>query len=40
MDKALIGQMLHEAGIDINMGHMTLVRELWTLVPKEQLQSF
>ena len=39
MDKAFIGQMLHEAGIDINMEHMTLARELWTLVPKEQLQK-
>ena len=39
MDKAFVGSMLHEAGIDIDLEHMTLARELWTLVPKEQLQK-
>ena len=39
MDKAFIGRMLHEAGIDIDLEQMTLARELWTLVPQAQLQK-
>ncbi|MCR5270455.1 MAG: cobalt-precorrin-5B (C(1))-methyltransferase CbiD [Prevotella sp.] len=39
MDKAFIGRMLYEAGIDIDLEQMTLARELWTLVPQAQLQK-
>lgn len=39
MNKAFVGSMLHEAGIDIDLEHMTLARELWTLVPQAQLQK-
>jgi len=39
MDKGFISQMLQEANIDIDLEHMTLARELWTLVPKEQIQK-
>ena len=38
MDKGFISQMLQEANIDIDLEHMTLARELWTLVPNEQIQ--
>lgn len=39
MDKGFISQMLQEANIDIDLEHMTLARELWTLVPNEQIQK-
>lgn len=40
MDKEFVAQMLHEAGIDIDLSDLTLARELWELIPQEKLQSF
>lgn len=40
MDKAFISQMLHEAGIDIDLSDLTLARELWDRIPQEKLQDF
>ena len=40
MDKAFISQMLHEAGIDLDLSNLTLARELWERIPQEKLQSF
>ena len=40
MDKAFISQMLHEAGIDLDLSDLTLARELWERIPQEKLQSF
>ena len=39
MDKAFIANMLQEAGITVDLSAVTLARELWTLVPQEQLQD-
>jgi cobalt-precorrin-5B (C1)-methyltransferase len=39
MDKAFIAGMLHEAGIEVDLEPVTLARELWTMVPQQQLQS-
>ena len=40
MDVDFIGQMLREAGIAIEVGHITLARELWKMIPQEKIQSF
>lgn len=40
MDKAFVMEMLHEAGIDIDISDLTLARELWDRIPQEQLQAF
>ncbi len=40
MDKAFISQMLHEAGIDLDLSSLTLARELWDRIPQEKLQDF
>ncbi len=40
MDKNFIGQMLHEADIDLDLSDLTLARELWDRIPQEKLQSF
>ena len=40
MDQVFISQMLHEAGIDIDISDLTLARELWQRIPNERLQSF
>ncbi len=40
MDKNFIDQMLHEAGIDLDLSDLTLARELWDRIPQEKLQSF
>ena len=40
MDKAFISQMLHEAGIDLDLSDLTLARELWERIPQEKLQDF
>ena len=39
MDKAFIQSMLSEAGITVDIGPMTLARELWTIVPVDQQQK-
>ena len=40
MDKDFIMEMLHEAGIDIDISDLTLARELWDRIPQEKLQDF
>ena len=40
MDKDFIMEMLHEAGIDIDISDLTLARELWDKIPQEKLQDF
>jgi len=40
MDKAFISQMLHEAGIDLDLSDLTLARELWDRIPQDKLQDF
>ncbi len=40
MDKAFITQMLHEAGINLDLSDLTLARELWERIPQEKLQDF
>ncbi len=40
MDKDFIMEMLHEAGININISDLTLARELWERIPQEKLQDF
>ena len=40
MDKHFVGQLLREAGCDINISSITLARELWEKLPKEQIQLF
>lgn len=39
MDKVFISEMLREAGITVDLQTMTLARELWTIVPRQQLQA-
>ena len=40
MDKAFISEMLVEAGIHIDISDLTLARELWEKIPKQQIQDF
>ena len=40
MDKAFISQMLHEAGINLDLSDLTLARELWERIPQDKLQDF
>ena len=40
MDKAFISEMLHEAGIHIDISTLTLARELWEKIPEQQIQNF
>ncbi len=40
MDKEFVMEMLHEAGIDIDISDLTLARELWDRIPTDQLQDF
>lgn len=40
MDKDFIMEMLHEAGINIDISDLTLARELWERIPQERLQDF
>ena len=40
MDKDFITEMLHKAGIDIDISGLTLARELWERIPQEKLQDF
>ncbi len=40
MDKDFVMEMLHEAGIDIDISDLTLARELWERIPLEKLQDF
>ena len=40
MDKEFVMEMLHEAGIDIDISDLTLARELWDRIPASKLQDF
>ena len=40
MDKAFISEMLHEAGIHIDISALTLARELWEKIPEQKIQDF
>ena len=40
MDLDFIQQMLEESGIHIDISTLTLARELWERIPKEQIQNF
>ena len=40
MDLDFIQQMLQESSIDIDISSLTLARELWERIPKEQIQDF
>ena len=40
MDKEWVENMLHEAGIDIDISDLTLARELWERIPQDKLQTF
>ena len=40
MDKEFVMEMLHEAGIDIDISDLTLARELWERIPQEKIQNF
>ena len=40
MNKAFVGQMLSEAGCDIDLSHITLARELWEKLPANKLNAF
>ena len=40
MDKAFIQQMLHESGISIDIGDMTLARELWERIAEDGRATF
>jgi cobalt-precorrin-5B (C1)-methyltransferase len=40
MDKDFVTDMLHEAGINIDISDLTLARELWDRIPADQLQAF
>ena len=39
MDKNFVMEMLHEAGINIDISDLTLARELWDRIPQEKLQD-
>ena len=40
MNKTFIGQMLSQAGISIDLGNLTLARELWERIPEESTRDF
>ena len=40
MDKAFISEMLEEAGIHLDISTLTLARELWEIIPEQQIQDF
>ena len=40
MDKTFIGQLLHEANCDIDIGGITLAREIWDLLTEDKRQAF
>ena len=40
MNKAFVGQLLSEAGCDIDLSHITLARELWEKLPADKLNAF
>ena len=39
-DRTFLQQLLNEADCDIDISHITLVRELWNLLPNEQTRAF
>lgn len=39
-DRTFLQQLLNEADCDIDISHITLVRELWNLLPNEQTWAF
>ena len=40
MDKTFIGQLLNEANCDIDIGGITLAREIWDLLTEDKRQAF
>ena len=40
MDLAFVQSLLDEAGISLDIRHITLARELWEVIPPSQLQTF
>ena len=40
MDKVFVGQMLKEAGCDMDISGITLARELWDSIPAERTEGF
>ena len=40
MDKAFIQQMLEASGCDIDISNITLARELWAMIPSNQVNAF
>ena len=40
MDKAFIQQILAESGCDIDIGRITLARELWAMIPSDKVKTF
>ena len=39
MDRLFVARLLTEAGCEADLSHLTLARELWTLVPADRLQA-
>ena len=39
-DRAFLQQLLQEAGSDVDISNVTLVRELWDLLPSDRLSAF
>jgi len=40
MDKAFIQQMFKESGCDIDINNITLARELWSMIPSDEVNTF
>ena len=40
MNKTFIAQMMQEAGCPHDIGHITLARELWDVIPRNQIAAF
>ena len=40
MDKLFVGQMLKEAGCDVDISNITLARELWEVIPADKVNTF
>jgi cobalt-precorrin-5B (C1)-methyltransferase len=40
MDKDFIAQLLKESGCDIDINNITLARELWTMIPSDEVNTF
>jgi cobalt-precorrin-5B (C1)-methyltransferase len=40
MDLDFISQLLHETGLDTDISHITLARELWEMIPADRINAF